>query len=228
MCTLWAGHGATLWPKRLSALGCRCRTQRPRRGSAEGYTIHQPHHPVPSTPGSFINPEIGYSMYIPKLFRVETSNQEENSVEEMFGNRLRQDFYRAQVFLTNFARSSGLPWFHSYPINSCEAASSYLAVALARRYPDLAVSVVKGSGSKGNHFWVEADGYVMDLTIDPFNENGCPIFDCASHPSSHLFSSLGRDKADAAWKNFGTGSQVFLEALLKFLDAPDPHSDPCS
>lgn len=147
-------------------------------------------------------------------------------MEEMFGDQLRQDFLRAQLFLTNFARSSGLPWFHSYPTNSCEAASSYLAVALVRRHLDLKVSVVKGSGSKGHHFWVEADGYVMDLTIDPFNENGSPIFDCIPHPSSHLFSSLGRDEADVAWNNLGTGNQVFLEELLTFLDAPDLRSDP--
>lgn len=147
-------------------------------------------------------------------------------MEEISGGQLRQDFLRAELFLNIFARSSGLPWFHSYPTNSCEAASSYLAVALARRHPDLKVSVVKGSGSKGHHFWVEADGYVMDLTIDPFNENGSPIFDCMPHPSSHLFYFLEGSEPDVAWNNLGTGSQMFLESLLNFLDAPDPHSDP--
>lgn len=78
------------------------------------------------------------------------------------------------------------------------------------------MSVVKGDdGTKGNHFWVEANEYVMDLTVDPFDESRPPTFGFAPHPSQKLFAELERMSAETAWVNLGTGCQVFLDSLLQ-------------
>lgn len=135
---------------------------------------------------------------------------------------LYSDFRRTQMFLKKNARASRLPWFNSFPKNSCEPSSSYLARALEKRHPELGISIMKGSGSKGSHFWVEAGEYVMDLTVDPFDEYRSPIFDFAPHPSHELFVELERLSVETAWTNLGTGCQDFLNSLLRSLETSDP------
>jgi hypothetical protein len=131
-------------------------------------------------------------------------------------NLLHSDFKHTHLFFQANAPASNLPWFHSFPHNSCEPSSSYLAKALEKRHPELEVSVVKGDdGTKGNHFWVEANEYVMDLTVDPFDESRPPTFGFAPHPSQKLFAELERMSAETAWVNLGTGCQVFLDSLLQ-------------
>jgi len=141
---------------------------------------------------------------------------------------LHSDFQHTNLFLQANARASNLPWFHSFPHNSCEPSSSYLAKALEKRHPELDVSVVKGDGgSKGNHFWVEAGQYVMDLTVDPFDESRPPTFGFAPHPSHKFFSELERMSTETAWENLGTGSQAFLELLLQSFLGLDQLFDQC-
>ena len=135
---------------------------------------------------------------------------------------LYSDFRRTQLFLNKNAQASRLPWFHSFPRNSCESSSSYLARALKKRHPELGISVMKGTGSKGSHFWVEAEGYVLDLTIDPFDEYRPPIFNFAPHPSHKLFDEVEGMSAETAWVTLGAGCQVFFNSLLQSLETSNP------
>ena len=134
---------------------------------------------------------------------------------------LQLDFQRVLQFLKENAQDSQLPWFHAFPKNSCEAASSYLAKALEVRHPSLVVSVVKGTGKKGNHFWVEVHGFVMDLTVDPFDECRPPIIDFAPHPSHDLFEDIETMCAELAWVTLETGCLQFLGSLQRSLELAD-------
>jgi hypothetical protein len=134
---------------------------------------------------------------------------------------LQSDFQRVNQFLEENAQASKLPWLHSFPKNSCEAASAYLAKALEVRHPSLLISVVKGTGKEGMHFWVEVHGFVMDLTIDPFDESRAPIIDFAPHPSHDLFDEVVSMCAETAWTNLEFGCLKFLESLQRRLELTD-------
>lgn len=84
---------------------------------------------------------------------------------------------------------------------------------------------MKGSDSKGSHFWVEAGEYVMDLTVDPIDEYRSPVFDFAPHPSHELSVELERMSVETAWANLGTGCQDFFNSLLRSLETSDPIFD---
>jgi hypothetical protein len=135
---------------------------------------------------------------------------------------LHSDFLRALLYLEENAQKSRLPWFNSFPKNSCEPSSSYLAKTLEKRHPALKVSIVRGSAQKkGDHFWVEADGYVMDITIDPFDECRPPIFKLAPHPSHEFFDNVEHMNSETAWVRLESGCLEFLGLLLKDLETLD-------
>jgi hypothetical protein len=133
---------------------------------------------------------------------------------------LRLDFQRIRQFLDENAQASQLPWFHSFPKNSCESSSAYLARALEKRHPKLEVSVAKGTGSEGHHFWVEFNGYVMDLTADQFEGCESPLFDFAPNPLQGQYWEVEHMSAEIAWANLGTGCVEFMLLLLKSLEVP--------
>ena len=82
-----------------------------------------------------------------------------------------------------------LPFFEDFPKNCCEGASCFLAFYLMDKYPEKDVSVIHGKSSDGieNHYWVEVDGFIYDLTADQFEEVDKPIYGAKHHPLSHWF-----------------------------------------
>lgn len=66
----------------------------------------------------------------------------------------------------------GIPFFYSFPKNSCQGASVYLSLFLTWIFPDASISVVKGSNRKRDehHYWVELNNEVYDLTNDQFDD----------------------------------------------------------
>jgi len=82
-----------------------------------------------------------------------------------------------------------LPFFESFPDNCCEGASSFLAFYFMDKFPLKDVYVIHGKSSDGheNHYWVEIDGLIYDLTADQFDEVDEPIYGVKSHPLSAWF-----------------------------------------
>lgn len=83
-----------------------------------------------------------------------------------------------------------LPFFDAFPRNCCEGASSFLAFYLMDKFPKKEVYVIHGKSSDGyeNHYWVEVDDLIYDLTADQFDEIDEPIYGAKYHPMSSLFS----------------------------------------
>ena len=110
-----------------------------------------------------------------------------------FKDIMHLDFQRTQEFLILNAR--GVPvalWLQMfYPENSCQPSSSYLARALETRHQQSSKYIVmKGTGSKGTHFWV-ASGRTRagPVSVDPFNViwHLNLYFDIGPHPSQELY-----------------------------------------
>jgi hypothetical protein len=118
-----------------------------------------------------------------------------------------------------------LPFFQSFPENSCERAAALLAVALARKYPVAKVVLVKGrSPSSGEmHFWVEAGEFAIDPTAHQFE--AFPTAFVSKRPSP-LESKFQREEehrdpqqsTDLPRNSHGQWSST-LEALCAALDA---------
>ena len=69
-----------------------------------------------------------------------------------------------------------IPFFYSFPENSCEGASVFFGHIVKVFFPEAKVDIVKGfrifsEYDTGYHFWVEVNGRVFDLTSDQFDES---------------------------------------------------------
>lgn len=102
-----------------------------------------------------------------------------------------------------------LPFFEGFPDNCCEGASSFLAFYLMDKFPKKDIYVIHGKSSDGyeNHYWVEIDGLIYDLTADQFDEVTEPIYGAKSHPMSFLFSVTSRQFASCF---FGEYAEKFV------------------
>ncbi|MFA6040957.1 MAG: hypothetical protein WC733_05610 [Methylophilus sp.] len=99
-----------------------------------------------------------------------------------------------RLFFEREKETIELPFFYSFPKNSCEGASCILARLFMEKFPELCVEVIHGKNETDteNHFWVEVDGYVYDITGDQFDEITSPVYGQARHPMAHHFSSTKR------------------------------------
>ena len=73
-----------------------------------------------------------------------------------------------------------IPFFYSFPKNSCEGASIFFGHIAKLMFPDIKIAIVKGfrmfsEDDEGYHFWVEINGRIFDLTSDQFDEASEPI-----------------------------------------------------
>ncbi|MGR6858961.1 hypothetical protein ACU5EH_00685 [Aliivibrio salmonicida] len=97
-----------------------------------------------------------------------------------------------------------LPFFHRFPINSCESASYFLGVLLANNFPDKDVVIVEGYEHKSDerHFWVEVDGQIIDITADQFPSVSKPIYGGSIHPLAKKFKSDSKIDAQKGFEKF--------------------------
>jgi len=88
----------------------------------------------------------------------------------------------------------GLPFFYSFPKNSCESAACFLALLVRKKFPDMQVEVIHGCNREedGNHYWLEVDSLVYDITGDQFEEISEPVYGHSNHPMSTYFDSIKR------------------------------------
>lgn len=85
--------------------------------------------------------------------------------------------------------SLGIPFFYDFPQNCCEGASCFLALILVDKFPDKRILVIHGSDKDRveNHFWIDVDGLIFDLTIDQFNSFTSPVYGELEHPLKERF-----------------------------------------
>lgn len=102
-----------------------------------------------------------------------------------------------------------LPFFEDFPDNCCEGASCFLAFYFMDKFPEKDVFVIHGQSSDGyeNHYWVEVDGLIYDLTADQFDEVDKPIYSAKSHPLSYWFSTTSNQFASCF---FGDYAEKFV------------------
>ncbi|OUR63452.1 hypothetical protein A9Q74_01010 [Colwellia sp. 39_35_sub15_T18] len=97
-----------------------------------------------------------------------------------------------------------LPFFDDFPDNCCEGASCFLAFYFMAKFPKKDVFVIHGKSSDGyeNHYWVEVDGLIYDLTADQFDEVDKPIFGAKSHLMSSWFSVTSSQFASCFFSDY--------------------------
>lgn len=108
----------------------------------------------------------------------------------MTKQQLSEIFLCAIPFFESLKGVRGIPFISTYPVNSCESTSAMLAAILQKLDHELHVFVVKGTQASGYgmHFWVEANGYVLDPTAHQFPEYIAPIFAIRPSPLEKMFS----------------------------------------
>lgn len=101
-----------------------------------------------------------------------------------------------EVFL-EYRDSIDLPFFYSFPKNSCESASYFLAALLAQKFPEKEFFVVHGYQHRTdeNHFWVEVDGKIIDITADQFKGVKEPLYGVDIHPLVNKFKAGSKIEA---------------------------------
>ncbi len=97
-------------------------------------------------------------------------------------------------------RESGLPFMSRFPIGSCEPSSAILAVALAKRFPESQILLVKAytSNCVSGHFWVEIDGFVADATAHQFHGISGPLVEKMPSPLEPKFPFMRRLSIESA------------------------------
>ncbi|MFS1908099.1 hypothetical protein BCU30_018325 [Vibrio lentus] len=125
-----------------------------------------------------------------------------------------------EVFLEN-KENIDLPFFYSFPKNSCESASYFLAALLAQKFPDKEFLVVHGykHSSDEHHYWVEVDGRVIDITADQFNKVREPIYGADSHPLEGKFVPDSKIEAIQGIKRFELVELERKKAVLGHISA---------
>lgn len=85
---------------------------------------------------------------------------------------LQRDAIRAEAFFRRPEQVDNLPFVHSFPKDSCEVVSAFLATAIANKYTGSSVEVAMAYSRPRNewHFWVEIDNLVLDVTAHQFSE----------------------------------------------------------
>ncbi|MBI6549930.1 hypothetical protein [Xenorhabdus lircayensis] len=91
----------------------------------------------------------------------------------------------------------GIPFFYSFPINSCQGASVFFGMVAQQFFPDADIKIVLGSDRKKrvHHYWLEIDKKIYDQTVDQFiswmdEQYNCPdkpIYAEKKHPLTKYF-----------------------------------------
>jgi hypothetical protein len=87
-----------------------------------------------------------------------------------------------------------LPFFYSFPKNSCESAACFHALLVRDKFKNAQVEIVHGynHAEDENHYWLEVDGLVFDITCDQFETVSNPVYGTATHPMIDYFSQIKR------------------------------------
>lgn len=112
--------------------------------------------------------------------------------------------------------SIDLPFFHSFPTNCCESSSIFLGKFLADRYPNSTVLIVRGANSASEqHFWVEINGLVFDITADQYTNILAPIYGQETNPLEKTFIKTSKTLAEEAFQQFDLASDDYKIEMIK-------------
>jgi len=123
-----------------------------------------------------------------------------------------------EIFLEN-KENIDLPFFYSFPKNSCESASYFLAALLAQKFSGKEFFVVHGykHSSDEHHYWVEVDGRVIDITADQFSNIREPIYGADCHPLEGKFFQDSKTEARQAFKHFNLVELERKKAVWRYI-----------
>jgi hypothetical protein len=108
-----------------------------------------------------------------------------------------------------------LPFFSTFPKNSCEGASIFLGMILKEKYPTARIDYVKGySKNRGMHFWLEVDGKVFDVTADQFPQIESPIWAAEYHPLSEMYPNVERVEINKAFELSDLTNETYKLSLM--------------
>ncbi|AWK83578.1 hypothetical protein [Photobacterium damselae] len=108
-----------------------------------------------------------------------------------------------------------LPYFRSFPKNSCEGASLFLGAYLKEVFPNSNIVYVKGYNKHGAiHFWLEIDGKVFDPTLDQFDGFDSPLWSADSHPLKTVFADIDRQEISEAFKSSDVTNSTYKNSLM--------------
>lgn len=116
---------------------------------------------------------------------------------------------------------TGIPFFYSFPKNSCQGASVFLGLFFTWLYPSAVISIVKGSHPTRDehHYWVELNAKVYDLTNDQFEsllgetyqDLNAPVYATKKHPLQNYFFYKKKESAIHAYVTFVSGHANLID-----------------
>lgn len=112
------------------------------------------------------------------------------------------------------------PFVHSYPCNCCELISVHLGLILQESYPnaEVQVAIAYNRGLDKQHYWVEMEALVIDLTAHQFGSYSAPLICAKSSPLELCFPDVERllpSEAEAA-AEFDRNLQI-MDILKAFM-----------
>ena len=113
---------------------------------------------------------------------------------------LEADLARTVEYFNNDKFAVQLPFMRSFPKNTCEVVSAFIASILAARYLDEDIARIWATTESGgeHHLWVEASNKVVDPTADQFDMSDDPFVCDAPSPLFTMFPHVERETPNAA------------------------------
>ncbi len=133
---------------------------------------------------------------------------------------LRSDAIRAGAFFCRPEQVNSVPFVHSFPRDSCEVVSAFLAIAMQKKYSRSTVAVVMAYKSASNewHFWVDIDGFIVDATAHQFAEYEHPLVCVGPSPLETRFPDVERLQPEAALLRMAAIDLGVKQSIIASLD----------
>lgn len=123
---------------------------------------------------------------------------------------------KAGTFFTRPKQVNRLPYVHSFPWNSCELVSAFLASAITAKYPDFNICVARAYSPLQNewHFWIELNNVVLDPTAHQFPGFHGPLVCARPSPLESRFTDVERVSPEAALQHLGGIPQEVKQSVM--------------
>lgn len=133
---------------------------------------------------------------------------------------LRSDASKAGTFFCRAEQVNTLPFVHSFPRNSCDVVSAFLAAALQKKYVQSTVVVVRAYERASNewHFWVDVDGFVVDVTAHQFPGHEHPLVCVGPSPLVARFPDIEHLQPEAALRRMAAIGLELKQSIIASLE----------
>lgn len=132
---------------------------------------------------------------------------------------LLDDAIQTEAFFRREEQVGNLPYVHSFPKNSCELVSAFLAVAIEDKYNGSLVRVAKAYCCANNewHFWIEVGDMVLDATAHQFTAYQHPLVCPRPSPLEVRYPDVERLTPKAALENLGSLAEKLKQSVVTTL-----------